>query len=293
MTSTFRPFWSNCLRLVQLSILIGPAQLYAADTSIQLLADPVSIAGHSGTMSIDNLQQMTMKSSGRFAMNCAPISELQGALLCLANQQRPMNDALIRMGYYMGAGARFAPGSLVEKNNPSVRIQSKYVKGHNLPGDVILGFFAGEKTNTNLHLALNPREKQFYDVVVESPQISTLGNHFYVIAVYAHNRSDIQQGITHEIRHAYYYLRPEIQAAVKGFWQARVSEADKLRIRSALRNEGYNNENEDLVVDEFQAYILEDNAKLDTTNPIPTLVDKYAPALRTAVNGATLLAPVE
>ena len=242
---------------------------------IEFLANPVSLTAKDGT-GVEALHHSVLVSS-TFAMKCAPIQQIQGGYLCLSNRRTGMNQALLRIGVYWGAGAHLTPGSLISDQSPKLRAMEKGVYGHNLPGDVVLSFYA-KMDQESAQYPMTSREKEFRGALENVSQIAHANGQFYLIAVDA-NIPDYRFGVSHEIKHAQAYLTPGAMNAFKDFWLTQVREQDKTLVRKTL-SPMYNTENEPVMWDEFQAYLLEDNARNDW---LAFLVTRYRARLQAAI----------
>jgi hypothetical protein len=62
--------------------------------------------------------------------------------------------------------------------------------------------------------------------------------------------------LRHEASHGRYYTRPVYQAHCKRFWQNELTETQRERIRVYLAGAGYNRQDEELMLNEAQAFLL-------------------------------------
>lgn len=190
---------------------------------------------------------------------CAEIVEVPGAYLCFPADRSQMNQMFTRIGIYWATVNGFAPGSLIDRENSYLKNMYKIIDGHNLPGGVIEKFFSTVSQNSLPPQFLNPFETEFRDDFVRSTRISSLGGSYYVIAVSAQASQDYRATVSHEVHHARFYLQPALRLAIEDFWNYQVAPNDKMSIRQIL-GAIYNIQDEQVVIDEFQAYILESGA---------------------------------
>lgn len=261
----------SCLLFIQIGYN------FSSFADVRLLPSEVSLKGQSGMMDTNGLRQSVLQRSSNFEMDCAEISELPGAYLCMANSKSRMNMALTRIGIFQGQSAGIQPGTVVEDQTRWLRGLETFITGHNLPGDVIGSFFDAEKSSGASH-KLNTFEKELRDDFVNAPRIVALGGRYDLIAVDASSPKEYWATISHEIRHAQAYLHPAVQAVIAEFWRSQVSEQDKAAVRKILASKSYNPLDEKLMADEFQAYILEDGAEHDF---LSRFVGKYRKSLLT------------
>lgn len=78
--------------------------------------------------------------------------------------------------------------------------------------------------------------------------------------------------LSHELLHAQYFKNKKFDIAIQDFWQTEVSNSDKVLIKKRLESY-YDANNENLIRNEFQAYILMNGAK--NSSLLSELVDKY------------------
>jgi len=62
--------------------------------------------------------------------------------------------------------------------------------------------------------------------------------------------------LTHEISHAEYYTNPQFRSWCRRFWREVLSERQRSNFRIFFSKSGYDAENEDLMINEAQAYLL-------------------------------------
>lgn len=62
--------------------------------------------------------------------------------------------------------------------------------------------------------------------------------------------------LRHEISHGRFYTRPGYQAHARRFWQTELSEPQRERIRDYLAGSGYNRQDEELMLNEAQAFMM-------------------------------------
>jgi|GEM_PF-4855848 len=208
-------------------------------------------------------------------IECAEIKELPGTFFCCSFYQQDINDALTRAGIFMGAGKGMKAGTVAKHSDFPLINYKKLVAGHNLPGAVVTDFFAEIESASDAQLKANTAEQAFLNQFVKSKQIDALNGKFYLIGISIQTTKDQKGVISHEIFHAYHFLNPQYRDTVLRFWQDQVSDADK----TAITNEvglAYNVDDESLVIDEFQAYLVQNNAEKDR---MKAFVAKYRNAL--------------
>lgn len=106
--------------------------------------------------------------------------------------------------------------------------------------------------------------------------------------------------LSHELLHATYHGNPRMREIVKKYWAEQVSSSEKHEFKKRLgfgtshhRNQaeflaGYDLANESLVIDEFQAHMLEDNS----ADAMQSLASLHGPILRALLERENLLSPL-
>lgn len=197
-------------------------------------------------------------------------------------------DALTRAGIFMGAGKGMKARTLVRQDDFPLLNYKKLVAGHNLPGPVLRDFFAATSEPVDPSLAANEAERAVRETFVKSPRLELLKDSFYLIGFSIQTMKDQKGVISHEVFHALSFLNADYREVVRGFWREHVSAED----RAAITNEiglAYNVDDEDLVIDEFQAYLVQSGAERDR---MKTYVPKYRDALLSELRAAGLVLPV-
>ena len=215
-------------------------------------------------------------------MACGAVIEVPGTYLCVPKSKDKMNDALLRMGFFWGTGCGFKAGTLIPKDDQVLKTYNNYVFGHNLPGDVITNYFNTVAAIHDSRKSLNSAEQDFFLNFVQTPEILRLHSQYYLIAAVASGNTRFHSVLSHEIHHARYYLQPKYKSIVDLFWKNEISERDKNQIRQIL-GYSYNADNENTMVDEGQAYILEENADQDI---LARYVGKYRAKLESELKAA-------
>lgn len=212
---------------------------------------------------------------------CAPLAEFPGAVLCLFAHSMMMNDIFRGPATAIegprGMGGRSALLGIDFRVDDLLAYRaSRYPRGApDVTPDVAPG---GDPEGSGL------REQSF---LFESlPQLTErLGARSVIAAAWGNMPT-----IAHELYHARYFSDPAYRAAIAAFWNDRLSEAERRQIRTAL-GALYDSRNEDLMLNEFQAYVLP-----STASPwVRDLNQKYRVPLRDFLNerGFAPLPPVE
>ena len=191
-------------------------------------------------------------------MECSEVQELPGTLLCQSYLQKTMNRTFTRMGFFMGAAAGTKAGEFIPLDQPELLNYEKVVAGHNLPGAVVLDFYAQAETK---NLLLSEMEIKFKNKILDSKEVQALGSKFYLIGLSAQNVKPSLDVLSHEIRHAEYALKPCYSKIVDHFWRAKLSLSDRKQVIGKL--ERAYQVNDAILIDEFQAYLLQNHPEDD------------------------------
>lgn len=268
-----KPAWPNlfasCLFLT-LSI-----SSTAAMATVELVANDVSIKSKSGSDSVDSLIQsvkMESQSTDQPVTLCAAIKEINTTFLCVSSSRAVMNQMFTRVGFYWGTANGYPAGTLISNSDPVLAAYNKVITGQNLPGEIISDFYAQVLRLPRSDKSLNSSESEFLNNVLKSDQIKKLKNRYAVIGIAA-DLASYEKNLVHETQHAKYYTWNAYRNNVNEFWKIHVTETDKRDIRNAL-SIAYNSEDEKVVIDEFQAYMLEDDSEAED-NLLASFVSKY------------------
>lgn len=221
---------------------------------------------------------------------CGEIKELRHAFLCVSETKQLMNETFTRMGFYWGSAKGVPAGTLIPNSNQILKQFHSIVTGHNLPGDIIANFLHQAKLeNPESDLYLNLSESSFASSFILDDRVKALNNKYYLIAVSSENLQSSLSTINHELHHARYHLESSVRFVVEEFWKNYMSEADKTVVRSIL-GQVYNAENEYLIIDEFQAYLLQKGAE---AGPMSQFVPRYRLPLLQSLQQSSNYKPLE
>lgn len=207
---------------------------------------------------------------------CLGVEEIPGAYLCQSSSQKLMNDTLTRMGFFMGAAKGLNYGTIMNNDDRMLKMYKNAIAGHNLPGDVIEDFYLKVSD-------LNSDEASFKTGFVDKLSDTNI----YVIGTSIEEKLDAKKTVSHEIYHAQYGLNPNYKRIVDAYWDIELSVSERGEVRTIL-GVAYNT-NDGIIIDEFQAYVLEQNA--ETTGHLKGMAIKHGAALRKRLTDAGV-APV-
>lgn len=234
----------------------------AVESKTEIMPIPVSVTAQSNMMTVFDLRELVRqrklaKENIDSAANlCAEVLEVPGAFLCFPTYQNQMNQIFTRIGIFWGTLNGFSPGTILNLDDPYLKDLNKVIDGHNLPGIIIENFFTSLKQMIPSPQTESFSEIEFQTNFVKLQKIQSLQGKYYLIATSVFPSKDYLTTIRHEIHHARYYLQPELRSALEEYWKLQVSLEDKVEVKKIF-SAIYNVQNEQVVIDEFQAYILE------------------------------------
>lgn len=208
----------------------------------------------------------------RGLMECAELTELVGAYFCASTKKSYMNKALVRASMFSEGTQGLEKGTVIGTNSSTYTEMVPLVLGHDIPSEALLGFWtaltqACERGET----CATPEEKEFFEGVVLP--ISQKSSRFVVITYSL--EGEWYQTVTHELMHAQYFLDSKFREITDKFWDENVSSADREKIKQVL-GQGYNQNDEFLMRNEFQAYLLDSQANF-------SWLKDFAPRYRNAL----------
>jgi len=207
----------------------------------------------SAPISVENgIGPLLASVADRDETRCAELAELPGAFVCCSRNKALMNRAFSRMSIFMGGLAKWPHGSLPADGSPIVKWARDAVQGNNLPGRVLIDFAAKQTRPTRA-------EQEVLDVFGKVAK--TRGENFYVIAIASGAAvAPYKVAVSHEILHAQYLLSPGMKPIVDRFWKETMTGDERREIYSLLKG-SYNVDDDAILIDETQAFLLMDGAE--------------------------------
>lgn len=236
---------------------------------LMLMSTAPVLAGPESQISILEPIEMTgIKSWSNTSLHdveCRELADIPNAFLCLTQTGDLLTGLMGRASYFNEATPR---GQVLSADDAKFTgsDQSQYV-GHDTVAEFINAFYAQSavKCAEDRELCVSPLEKELFDKVIEPLRERKITD-FAILAVEARADGFISN-VTHEILHARYYLSPTYRSIVTRFWNEKVIPDDREKIRIFLADT-YNfdgPEGEALLMNEFQAYTLEEDAEKDVS----------------------------
>jgi hypothetical protein len=201
-----------------------------------------------------------------FYYECQRLPNVPPTLLCLFNHRLLMNAALSRPTYYLEQEKR-----ILSKEEFLEEVKSSRAEGFNLPLPKVRGFYqqARENVPPTQGAASTPEEvflrveERFSREVLKEAALEDGHNYLITAAV----TEDLLPTLSHELLHAQYFHDAQYRTIVQAFWRKEVSPAEKQLFRSVLQG-SYDVQDEALLMDEFQAYLLMYGSTLEALDPL-------------------------
>jgi|CXWL01.1.fsa_nt_gi hypothetical protein len=234
----------------------GAPVLDAADASSEEL--PVKEWDQPMSLTKDLPNMVKSVSEARNAkprVEVAQVAGMPGAFLAMFPNIPMMNMALDRASLFIETGVMYAHDKLTSARG------GQYAAGHDLRGRDLLRFWdAFQKAKPSM--TTTPRDRA--QIAVEEGWwkwlLPTLRKLPDMVLLGVSVGREMQGVIAHEILHLQFFTDPRIRPVVERFWDEKVSAADKAAIKQQLAP-NYNVEDRELLVNEFQAYMLQDSAQ--------------------------------
>lgn len=247
--------------MARATALVGLIIACHAPAPVRVLSILPSVRGSLAKQVPETIRRVREVADGRLALppsaarvECVELTDVSGVIVCVFNTARFMNYALNRASEFV-EHERKVLSDRAHLDEETIET----AEGHDLRGEDLLAFdrawtaarssFAPvDDEDSREKLAL---ERDFWDAFVRPRLKKTPDLVLLAVAI----GTDIEATLSHEILHAQYFQTKELRRIVGEYWSASVSDADKERVKAALR-ESYDVENAELLVNEFQAYVL-------------------------------------
>jgi hypothetical protein len=205
---------------------------------------------------------------------CREVQEIPSAHLCLSYKQSDMNLALARTAFFVEGTVSGVKGNIVPHNDSNLLRYLKLFGGHDLRAEDLLAFYEAAQSKCSAskydrNICLNDQELELYEDYV-LPKIKRNAN-FVIITYSLISNMKYQDVVTHEILHAQYFTNFVFKETTDHFWDEQVSSSDKLDIIAKLSRH-YNSNDDYLMRNEFQAYLLQAKAE---NGMLAMFVNKY------------------
>lgn len=211
-------------------------------------------------------------------VDCRPVRGFRATRLCVFNYAIIMNATL-------GRASAFAErrDAVLSDQDHLEAVRNRNAEGHNLGTSTLARFwqaFSRIRANASLPADEFDRdylrvEGEFWDGVLLPWLQGSQDAYLAAVAVDANYR----ESVPHELLHALYFENPRMRQAVSSYWEMRLNESERNEVRRALSFD-YDPENEELMRNEFQAYVLSPGSR---RNPLASLAANHRDALTQAL----------
>ncbi len=215
-----------------------------------------------------------------------PLAGTHNVYLALFYSRLHMNKTLIRASLYQDGGPGVQKLEVPTGRELFFHESMEAARGLNLRGSTILSMIKDAKT---LGVTLS-QEEMFFSKRILQPLAdwhSPRNEDFFIIAFNVVGFSLDTLG--HEIAHSLFDTNAEYKKVIKDFWKNSVLEKDKKKIREIL-SDIYSSE--DVIIDEFQAYILQPKVPAAQSEILASFVPRYMRPLIVALEEKSLPLPV-
>lgn len=239
--------------------------------------DPINVSDGLAAWNKQFRKQLGLRAAGvENHTQCRETTEIRGAYLCAMDNFDNMNLALKRASYFIEKD----PSAPKPLNDSAVQVYT--VDGFDLKVSDLLRYYELMSQACSQNKDMCPEQIEveiFEDFILPLAQRDPTA----VLITYSLNSTlGYRKVVSHEILHAQFFLTPEFQRIATEFWRNEVTTADKEVAFKTLR-QYYNVDDEFLVVNEFQAFMLMAGAGEDF---LPETVSKYREPLMKRLNQA-------
>lgn len=218
-------------------------------------------------------------------MECREIVELPRAFVCVSDSPATMNAALTRASMF--ATDRVTAGHLSYSDDKTVAARSKTYGGHDLSRERLERFYKKADETCALYArngkastsCVSPEERDFREGIYEVLRAEP----FALAAVAVRSKLPPQTALSHEVKHAQLARDARYRAACEEYWKSTLTEVERVQVRKTLASENYDPKDDALMADEFQAFLLMDEAEKYN---LDMLVAKHRAALLQALKTA-------
>ncbi len=261
------------------SFVFGICHLAQADILArhEMLSFKEDISKWNYSLTVKVLENPQLKKTG--LMECGELKELKGVVLCASTKKTYMNKALTRASIFSEGSNGTPVGSLASTDSAVYQNIVTHALGHDIPSKALLGFWSDlEHSCQEKRLCPTPEEKDLFQEIILP--VSHKESQFVVISYSIDTEWYVT--LSHEMMHAQYFLDPTYQKTVDQFWSETVTAAARKEITEILAAQ-YNKEDEFVIRNEFQAFILQHSAlQAQLHQYVPLYRDKLIQKLKEA-----------
>lgn len=247
--------------------LLNPSGL-AANTLIQ-----------QGNLSDEQLNLLS------YYVEVRPLAGAQRVYVALFYNRHHMNKTLIRTSLFQDGGPGVIKGQVPTGHELFLHESLVAARGLNLKGSQIRTLM---ELSPPSNKPLWPEEKLFYKRILPQLDARHTDEDYFVIAVNVAGFSLDTLG--HEVAHSLFDTLPAYKQIVMNFWYETVTAEDRQTITRLL---GDIYDSETVIIDEFQAYLLQPSVPVAQSDRLKDFVPKYKRALLHELKSHSLPVPYE
>ncbi|MCB0391050.1 MAG: hypothetical protein KDD58_07160 [Bdellovibrionales bacterium] len=213
-----------------------------------------------------------------------PLQGTKRVYLALFYSRQHMNKTLIKSSLYQDGGLNFEAGNVPKGNELFLYESIIAARGLNLRGSKITAMFTESQRQGRL---LYKEEQAFKENILSNLNARHTNEDYFIIGFNVTGFSLDTLG--HEVAHSLYDTLPGYRNVINNFWMNKVSEVDKEVIRQRLSGI-YSTE--EVIIDEFQAYLLQPKVPAPQSEMLHDFVGKYMSALIVDLKANNLPLPI-
>ncbi|MDB5036680.1 MAG: hypothetical protein JWQ35_208 [Bacteriovoracaceae bacterium] len=243
-----------------ISALIGTFNL-KADAMIILKNEPIQ-AETDIPIWLKSLRKIAQTQIREFKEPKAGYTEVRevegqpGIYLSLSYMQWDMNRIFNRATIYSEVEVGGKINQIIPLGSRRYQQMNKTHGGHDLNSETLKAVFDELNTHgNNKKLGFNLHEQEFYKDVLQP--IRAKYKQFVIVSFSLQNMWPYQMVVSHEIIHGQYFTNPKFREIVHAFWHNDVTAEHREEIKKILGELNYDPKNEDLMKNEFAAYVLQ------------------------------------
>lgn len=198
-----------------------------------------------------------------------PLDKTRNMYAALFYSRSHMTRTLIRASLFQDGGPGVVKGQIPPRNSQFMHESYEACRGLNLSGKALKAFFALAFSSNEL---LNQEELVFYHTLLKPLLDKHPDGDFFLLG--ANVVGFALDTFGHEINHGLFSSSEIYRGIVINFWKNVVTAEDRTTIAKIL-SDIYNPDDETLLIDEFQAYLLQPKVPVPQSDRLATFVAKY------------------
>jgi hypothetical protein len=234
----------------------------------QQMLDPSSPFGQF----LKNFRTMTQEERHllSYGVELRPIAGLDNAYIALFYSRLHMTRSLIRSVLYSSGGLDARIGEIPPESCQYLHESLEACRGLKLVGQTLQSFSELVKKNDGV---IYPEEEAFRTHILAKLKTENL----FIVAANVVGFS--MEVLEHELAHVRFAQDDRYRKIVIDYWNQKMSAEEQEAVKGILSRGGYNVQVLDLVIDEFQAFLLQSKEGITQSNIMEKFVAKHRQAL--------------